>query len=180
MQKRIKVLVNKDSNLEQKRVEVSFFNKKPTPRAKEDRSIILQESFSNLGRKRNETIPDLVRKKKKYHFESRTKEKRSYKVIKNSKSRAKKVGNITPKSHTKRREVSGSSETQNLVWKRVRVLIHEEFQTLCGRGKEYLLNYLKSRVKENSNYKVHQKILNLARKRGRMSGIIFIFMENLE
>ena len=41
-----------------------------------------------------------------------------------------------------------------------------------------VLNYFESQAKENSNYKVHQKILNLARNRGGISGIIV--MEKLE
>ena len=41
-----------------------------------------------------------------------------------------------------------------------------------------ILNYFESRAEENSNCKVHQKILNLARNRGGLSGIIV--MENLE
>ena len=39
-------------------------------------------------------------------------------------------------------------------------------------------NSFKSRAEENSKYKIHQKILNLARNKGRISGIIVI--ENLE
>ena len=33
--------------------------------AEKDRSIIAQELFLNLGQKRNETIPNLVRKRKR-------------------------------------------------------------------------------------------------------------------
>ena len=41
-----------------------------------------------------------------------------------------------------------------------------------------ILNYFESRAEENSNCKVSQKILNLARNRGRISSIIVL--ENLE
>ena len=138
------------------------------------------------------------------------KEKKSYRIIKNSKPHAKEgqsinssgisnlvrkrkgillQGSMLKKKVTrsprtlgfvrKRREVIKSLRTLNFVWKRGRALIHKEFQTSCGRRREYqVLNYFGSRAEENSNCKVHQKILNLARNRGRISGIIV--MENLE
>ena len=41
-----------------------------------------------------------------------------------------------------------------------------------------VLNYFESRAEENSNYQVHQKILNLARNKDKISGIIVV--KNLE
>ena len=41
-----------------------------------------------------------------------------------------------------------------------------------------VLNYLKSWAEENSNYEVHQKILNLVRNKGRI--ICIIVVKNLE
>ena len=41
-----------------------------------------------------------------------------------------------------------------------------------------VLNYFESQAEENSNYKVHQKILNLAWNKGGISGIIVV--KNLE
>ena len=78
------------------------------PRAEEDRSIVIQNLFSNLKRKRNETIPSLGRKKKGISLRI------SY-----------------------GREVIGSSRTLNLVRKRGKASIHQESQTSCRRGKEH-------------------------------------------
>ena len=41
-----------------------------------------------------------------------------------------------------------------------------------------VLNHFESRAEENSNYEVHQKILNLTWNKGRISGIIVA--KNLE
>ena len=85
-------------------VEVLFFNKKSTLRAEEDRSIVLQELFSNLGRKRNETIPNLVRKRKGISLpKSHTEEKRSYMIFNNS------------KPHTEKGQSINSSRIPNLM-----------------------------------------------------------------
>ena len=103
---------------------------------------------------------------KEYHFESRTEEKRSHGVIKNSKSHAEDGQSINssgiPNLVLKRKEsyskkVIKSPRTLGLVRKRVRVLIHEKFQTSHRRGKEYLLKYFESRAEENLNYKSIRK-----------------------
>ena len=87
-----------------------------------------------------------------YHFESRAEEKKSYKTIKNSKPRAEEGQSIN------------SSKILNLVRKKKRNI--------------KVLIYFESRAEENSKYKIHQKILKLARNKGGISGIIIV--ENLE
>ena len=98
--------------------------------------------------------------REEYHFESRAKEKRSYKIVKNSKPRAKEGQSIN------------SSKIPNLVRKRKGISL----QTSCGKGKEH--QSFESRAEKNSNCKIHQKVLNLARNKGKIPGIIVV--ENLE
>ena len=182
------------------------------PRTEEDRSISKSRSASNLERKRIEvslyktyfrissgrgTKPFQAScgKGKEYHFESRAEEKRSHKVIKNSKPRAEKRQSINssriPNLVRKRKgilfqdlvrkseEVKRSSRTINLGWTRIKVLIHEISKPRVEEERNIkVLNYFDYRVEENLNHKIHQKILNLAWNRGKISGIIV--MENLE
>ena len=63
--------------------------------------------------------------------------------------------------------------------RKIRILIDENSKPCAEEERNIkVLNYFESRAKENSNYKVHQKILNIARNRGRISGIIVV--KNLE
>ena len=144
-----------------KRIEVSFY----------------KNHFRTSGRRGTKPFQISCEKGKEYHFEFCAEEKRSYRVIKNSKPRAEEGQNINSSripNLVQKKEVTRSPKTLGLVRKRIKVVIHQKIRTSCWRGKEYLLNYLESRVKENSNYKVHQKILNLARNRDRISGIIIM------
>ena len=63
--------------------------------------------------------------------------------------------------------------------KRIRVWIHENSRPRVEEEKSIkVLNYFESWAEENSDYEIHQKILNLAWNEGRTSGIIVV--ENLE
>ena len=63
--------------------------------------------------------------------------------------------------------------------KRTRVLIHLNSKSRAEEERSIkVLNYFESRAEENSDYEIHQKILNLTRNTGRISGIIV--MKNLE
>ena len=149
-------------------------------RAKEDRSIIFQQKVNTS-----------CGGGQKYHFTRIISKLRAKKERNHSKPRAEEERNITLNLVQKKREVRGSSRTLNLMRKKGRASICQESQTSCGRGREYypnlvrkrkgtskFSNYFESQAEENSNCKVHQKILNFTRNRGRKSGIIV--MENLE
>ena len=144
-------------------------------------------------------IPNLVRKRKgtskfSNYFESRAEEKRSHRVVKNSKPRAEEgqsinssgIPNLIQKrkgillqSLVQKKEVTRSPRTLGLVWKRIRVLIHENSKPRAKDERNIkVLNYFKSPTEENLNYEIHQKILNLTWNEGRISGIIVV--KNLE
>ena len=128
MRKRTKVSINKDQlqNLVQGRIEVSFYK---------------NHFWTSRGR-RTELFQTSCGRGKEYHFESCAKDKRSYKVIKNSKPRAEEwqsinslgIPNLVWKRKgillqglVQKKKVIGSPRTLGLVWKRIRVLIHENF-----------------------------------------------------
>ena len=131
---------------------------------------------------------------KEYHFESRAKEKKSYRVIKNSKPHAEegqsinssKIPNLVWKRKgillqglVQKKKVTRSPRTLGLVRKRIEVLINAISKPRAKEERNIkVLELLQIRVKENSNFKVHQKILNPARNKGRISGIIIV--KNLE
>ena len=135
-------------------------------RAEEDRSISESRCVSNLERKRIKAslyktyfrtssgrgmkpFQASCERGKEYHFESRAKEKRSHRVIKNSKPRA------------KERQSINSSGIPNLVRKRKGILL----QTSCGRGKEHQ----SSQIISNLERKRNETIPNLMQKRKEIS-----------
>ena len=151
------------------------------PRAEEDRSINKSRSASNFERKRIEASlykayfqtssrrgmkPSQIScgRGKEYHFESHAEEKKSYKVIKNSKPRTKegqsinssRIPNLVRKrkgillqDRVQKKEVTRSPRTLGLVRKGIRVLIHENS---------------KPRAKEERNIKVF-KLLRISGRR---------------
>ena len=166
------------SNLERKRMEVSLY----------------KNYFRTSGGRGTKPFQTSCGRGKKYHFESRAKKKRSQRVIKNSKPRAKK-GKTSIHQESQALCGKGREYYSKVACKRRKSQDHQELQASCGRGSEYwftkipnlvrkrkgtskLSNYFESQAEENSNCKVHQKILNLAWNEGRISGIIV--MENLE
>ena len=106
-----------------------------------------------------------------HYFESRAKERRSYRVIKNSKPRTKEGQSINssriPNLVRKRKEtllqglmqkkkVIRSPRTPGLVRKRIKVLIHDNSRPRAEEERSIkILNYFESRAKENSNYEIH-------------------------
>ena len=90
------------------------------PRAKEDRSIIIRSLFRTSSGRGTKPFQTSCEREKEYHFESRAEEKRSYKIIKNSKPRAKEGQSIN------------SSRISNLVRKRKGTLL----QISCGGVKK--------------------------------------------
>ena len=117
--------------------------------------------------------------------------KRSYRVIKNSKPRTKegqsinssRIPNLVRKRKgillqdcVQKKEVTRSLRTLDLVRKRIKVLIHEKFQTSCRKGKEYQNSQL-PRISSGREFELQvrqPKILNLVRNRGRISSIIVV------
>ena len=161
----------------QKRIEVSFY----------------KNHFRTSSGRGTKPFQISCRRGKEYHFESHTKEKRSHKIIKNSKPQAKKgqsinssrISNlvqkrkgILPQGLVQKKEVTRSPRTLGLIRKRIRVLTHENSKPCTKEKRNVFSNYLESRAEENSNYEVHQKILNLTWNEGRISGIIVV--KNLE